>query len=398
MAQVATIHLCGTALTTGEGASKNLPDQLAAIGSTRPFVVTDGMISQLDWFKELEDSLGEHVLYDAVTANPKDVEVMGGAERYRAEGCDAVVGIGGGSSMDCAKAVSAIVRHEGFIMDYGRSKPDRRFFTNGREPLVLVPTTIGTGSEVSPHAVITNTALNKKSDLQESIFYPDCVILDPALLMTLPREVTRDTGVDALTHAVEVYTGRAAVYGFAPLHEAAALKAIELVASYLRRAIFAGNKDIEAKGKIQWAATLAGFALDLDAGCAHGMAGVLQTHFHDMSHGSSVGMLLPSVMEFNLPCVPERLADIARAFGVDTIGLTEAEAGRRAIDEVRSLLRDIDFPRLADFMRDPALIDEIAPVGAGNSCNRNNARSIDEIEAAAVYRAAYEDDYAPRRD
>ena len=393
MTSVATIHLCGTALLSGPGATSELASQVAHLGSTRPCVVTDSHVAHMPWFQNLMESLPDAVLYDKVTPNPKDVEVMAGAEQYKAAGCDAVIGVGGGSSMDCAKAISAIVRHDGFIMDYGRSKPDRKFFTKGREPLVLVPTTIGTGSEVSPHAVITNTSLNKKSDLQESIFYPDCVVLDPELLMTLPYEVTRDTGVDALTHAVEVYTGRSAVYGFAPLHEAAALKAIELVATYLRRALFAGDVDVEAKGKIQWAATLAGFALDLDAGCAHGMAGVLQTHFHDLSHGASVGVLLPSVMDFNLPCAPERFADIARAFGEDTSGLTDLEAGELAIADVRALLRDIAFPRLADYMSDPSLIDEIAPVGAGNSCNKNNVRSISVEQAAAVYQSALEDDY-----
>lgn len=393
MKKYLTCHIARTTLLSGAGAAGELPEVTGKLGALKPMIVTTRELSEQKWFQAVRESLPESVVFDQITPNPKDVEVMEGAALYKEHGCDAVIGVGGGSAMDASKSISAIVRHEGFIMDYGRSTPNRKYFTNGREPLVVLPTTIGTGSEMSPHAVITNTEKNRKSDLQETIFYPDYIIMDANMLMTLPKKIIKDTGIDALCHCIETYTSRNAVYQFAPLHETAALKGIELVANYMRRAVFAGDVDLEAKSMIQWAAFLGGFALDLDAGCCHGLAGMLQKYHHEISHGESVGMLLPAVMEYNVKAAPERFGQIAKAFGENIEGLSEIEAGERAVEAVRRLLGDIGFVKMSDFVTDASEIGEFYEEGAKNSENRNNIRSVTPEDVKGIYQSAFRDTY-----
>lgn len=393
MEQILTCHLCQTTIFSGIHCTNQLSNELHKRKIHKPMFVTDCNTSSCDWFSKLIAPIPNSVIFHQVTPNPKDYEVMQGMEQYKQEGCDMVIGIGGGSSMDCAKAISAMVRHDGFIMEYGRSNPNRRFFTNGREPLILIPTTMGTGSEVSPHAVITNTEKDRKSDLQETIFYPDAVFLNPVFLMTLPKEIVKDTGIDALCHAIEVYTSKKAMNQFAPLHEAASLKAIELVADNLRPAVFAGESDLKAMANMQWAAMLAGFALDLDAGCAHGLTGVLQKRYHSMTHGQSVGLILPSVMEYNALCYPKRFRAIAEAFQEPLDGCNDIKAAYKAVAAVRRLLKDIQFVKLSDFMKEEAEIEAFYREGAGNSCNKNNARNVTEEEVKAIYLNAFYDMY-----
>lgn len=393
MEQILTCHLCQTTIFSGINSTDQLASELQKRGIQHPVFVTDGKISSCEWFGKLIAPISSKVVYDRVTPNPKDYEVMQGVEFYKDHSCDMVIGIGGGSAMDCAKAISAMVRHEGCIMDYGRSNPNRKYFTAGREPLILIPTTMGTGSEVSPHAVITNTKKDKKSDLQELIFYPDAVFLNPVFLMTLPKDIVKDTGIDALCHAIEVYTSKKVIYQFAPLHEAAALKAIELVAEYLRPAVFAGDTDLNAKAHMQWAAMLAGFALDLDAGCAHGLTGVLQKRYHCMTHGQSVGLILPSVMEYNALSYPKRFRAIAEAFHEPLEDCNDQQAAQKAISAVRRLLKDIQFVKLSDFMSNQNEIEEFYQEGAGNSCNQNNARTVTAEDARSIYLRAFHDSY-----
>lgn len=393
MEKILTSHLGKTSIISGAGSTIQLAEVLNQLNIKKPMIVTDNHVSETTWFKEIIHPLKETCIFNEITPDPKDLEVMKGAQIYKDNDCDGIIGIGGGSSLDASKGISAIVRHEGFIMDYGRSNPNRKFFVNGREPLVLIPTTIGTGAEVSPHAVITNTEKKRKSDLQESIFYPDAVFLNPEFLMTLPKRIVKDTGIDALCHAIEVYTGKNTVYTYAPLHESIALKAIELVAANLRRAVFAGDVDMEAKTNMQWAAMLAGFALDLDAGCAHGLAGALQKKYKTMTHGESVGLLLPSIMDYNKVCNPKRFANIANAFGIDTSNLSDMEAAEQAVSAVRSLLNDIDFVKLSDYMKDETEIEDIYEDAANNSCNKNNLRTVTAEEIKQVYINALNETY-----
>ena len=389
---VLTTHISHTTVLSGQGARKQLNEVIRDLPGKRPLLVTDSGLYNVPVIREVIDAIPDVTVFHEVVPNPEDTGVMKAAALYKENRCDCVIGIGGGSSMDTAKATSAIVRHEGFIMDYGRSTPNRKYFVNGREPLVLIPTTCGTGSEISPHAVITNTAKNRKSDLQEKIFYPDYIILDPDFLSGLPAKIMKDTGVDALCHAIEVYTSKKSIECFAPLHTQAALQCIRLVAGNLRQ-LLQHPDDTAAAERMQWAATLGGFSLDLDAALGHGLAGQLQKYHHDISHGASVGMLLPSTMAYNASYCPDRMRDIAEAFGKDTSGMNDEEASSAAVNAVRELLAEIGFDKLSDYMKDPAEIDQFYEDGAGNSCNRNNIRPVKAEEVRQVYLDAYHETY-----
>lgn len=392
MNEFLTSHICSTTIISGAGSISQLPEIIKTLKIEKPMIVTDNNLYKLEIVKRIEKTLDKVIVYHQVTPNPKDVEVMKASSLYKQEHCDGVIGIGGGSSLDAAKSISAIVRHDGFIMDYGRSTPNRKYFRNGREKLVLVPTTCGTGSEISPHAVITNTKKNRKSDLQETIFYPDYVILDPELLLSLPEKIAKDTGIDALCHAIEVYTSKKSIENFAPLHTEAARNAIQLIAQNLRKVIHDPN-DVSAKSKLQWAATLAGFSLDLDATIGHGLAGQLQKYHPEISHGESVGMLLPTILEYNAKFCPERMRNIAEAFGEKVDTDTDEQVNEKVLSAVRNLLREINFPKLSDFMIDSSEINKFYQEGAANSCNRNNIRPVIEEEIKELYYKAYQETY-----
>ena len=379
----------------GVDAVSCLPEELKKLGVTRPMVVSDAGVAGLEKHHKtmqlLKNAGLEPCLFDAVTPNPKDYEVMRGTAQYRESGCDGVIGIGGGSSMDCAKGISVMARHEGDIMDYGRSTPNRKFFTHGREPLFCVPTTTGTGSEISPHAVITNTKKDKKSDVEDHLFYSDVFFFDPEFAATQPAEILRDTGIDALSHAIDSYTNRKMLTINSPFHEVLALKCCELVARSLRKAIACAGADLDCVLDLQWAAMMGGCVLDLDAGAMHGLSGVLQKYRHEMTHGVSCGILMPAVMQYNLQTCPDKFAKIACAMGADGTGVSQTTLAETAVSEVRRLLRDIDFPCFADFYFSDAELDEMAEIGASNSLIPLNPRPIDRQQARKIYQAAQQE-------
>ncbi|MBQ6321665.1 MAG: iron-containing alcohol dehydrogenase [Lachnospiraceae bacterium] len=380
-----------TRFAAGLDCTELLPEELAKKGVRHPLIVTDQIISGLDPFSKLINSMKKSgmapVIYDQVTANPKDYEVMDGAAIYKENGCDGVIGIGGGSCMDSAKGIAAMVRHEGNIMDYGRSTPNRKTFTNGREPLFAIPATTGTGSELSPHAVITNTANNnRKSDVHDPIFYNDMFFLDPAFAASQPDRTVRDTGIDALSHIIDSYTNRMMLTIDSPLHTAMALEGCRLITTNIRKVIGSDHKDMDAILALQWGAMLGGAMLDLNASAIHGLSGALQKYRHEMTHGISCGVIMAACMNYNLQTAPEKFASLAKAMGEDITGMSTDEAAAASVKAVRKLLQDICFPRFSDYHFTDAELHEMAKISAGNSMLPLNARPIESWqEVLGIY-------------
>lgn len=389
MSGILRFHICSTAVLAGEGASGKVTEELKRWEAGRVMIVTDAVLSSAEsvrrFVEQVREAGVECVLFDRITSNPKDYEVMEGKEVYRKEKCGTVIGIGGGSSLDAAKCIAAMARHEGDIMDYGRSTPGRKYFVNGRERLVLIPTTSGTGSEVSPHAVITNTKIDRKSDVMESIFYCDLIVLDSDFVMTASEKITRDTGIDALTHIIDSWTNRKMLTACSPFHDALAMEGIRLIAGNLKEACKDGANNRKARENMMWAATIGGFILDLDAGSIHGLAGVLQKHRHEMTHGESVGIMMPACMRHNQKACPERFKNIAAAMGVSVKGLTDREAGERGIEQICRLLHAVGYKRLKDFDITVKEIDEFYKEAVGNSCLRNNPVDFSPEEIRDIY-------------
>jgi choline dehydrogenase len=376
-----------TRVVHGIGAIGSLGEEAAALGMTRPLVVTDRGIAGAgildDAVEPLRTAGLDPVVFDEVRANPPIALVDRGAGAYRGERCDGLIGLGGGSSIDTAKGIGVVAVHGGSILDYeyGKRPIDRRI-----PPLVAVPTTAGTGSEVTLWAVITDADRQIKFNVGgTAAIAPWVALIDPALTVNLPPEVTAGTGMDALAHAVECYTMAYAQ----PLTDAVALQAIDYVSRYLRVA-YAEPGNLEARYHMSLGAMLAGMSYGTEsAGAAHAMSqsagGV-----HDAPHGTLTGRLLGPVVEFNHVAAPERFARIAQAMGKDTRNRKAPDAAELAVEEVFALTDDLEVASLQDLGFGEDETAHLARIAFEDPQTVGNPRELDLEAYEQIYRRAFE--------
>ena len=369
------------------GAISALGQEAAALNVKRPLVVTDQGIVKAGLLEEALKPLRaaglDPVTYDQVRANPGIRLVDAGAAYYKSERCDGLVAIGGGSSIDCAKGVGVVAVHGGSIVQYewGKDPIHSRI-----PPLVAVPTTAGTGSEVTLWAVITDPDRKIKFNVGGTPNIASWVaLIDPALSVNLPAGVTAGTGMDALTHAVECYT----MAYHQPFTDAVALHAMEYCARWLRVAYSQGH-NLEARYHMSMAAMLAGLAYGTDsAGAAHAMSqsagGV-----HDAPHGALTGRLLAPVMEYNYAGEPERFARIAQALGLDLANKTVWKAAEVSVEYVYQLTEDLDIPSLNELGFAEEEIPLLAKKAEEDSQTIGNPRDVDAKNYERIYARAFE--------
>ena len=307
----------GIKTVQGAYAVKELGSEVKRLKGNKVLLVTDQGICAAGQIAKAEESLKkagiDWIIYDKIQTDPKDIMVEEALELIRTEKCNLVVGFGGGSSMDVAKSASVMMTNEGHIMEYTRINPNRKSFQNRRIPLILVPTTSGTGSEFSPFAVITNTAINRKSNVTCEYFYPDTVILDPDLAVTMTKQMTVSSGFDALAHTMDGVTAKANIENPNPYVDLLGYESMRRVYGSLQEAV-EHPENIEARWNVMLGANMAGAILSSGTGATHGLANMLSKYYH-VPHGESVGMLLPYVMEYNIPACPERFAKMAEMLG-----------------------------------------------------------------------------------
>lgn len=320
----------------GLNTSGSVGEEVRQLGGGRVLVVTDPGLMASGLLASIEDSLKAagiaYSIYDEVKPEPPSEVIDRGAAFFSSEGCRLVLGVGGGSSLDAAKGISILAANGGRILDYmGLERVPRR-----GAPLVLMPTTAGTGSEVTRVLVVTDERENVKSVAFSRFAVADTAIVDPLLTMGMPPHVTADTGMDALVHAVETYVSlNATVFS-----EWYAEKAIELIARWLPVAC-AKASHLQARHYMALAATLAGLAFGSGGlGAVHALAYPLGTEFH-MTHGRTNAIMLPHVMRFNLVGSAQKYARIAAWMGQDVGGLAPLEAAGRSVEAVKALLRSI---------------------------------------------------------
>jgi choline dehydrogenase len=376
-----------TKVVHGLGAVGAVGEEAGALGMTRPLVVTDrgivgaGILDET--VKPLRAAGLDPVVFDEVLANPPIALVDRGAEAYRREGCDGLVGVGGGSSIDTAKGIGVVAVHGGSIVDfeYGKRPIERRI-----PPLMAVPTTAGTGSEVTLWAVITDPDRQIKFNVGGTpAVAPWVALIDPGLTVNLPPEVTAGTGMDALAHAVECYTMAYAQ----PVTDAVALQAIDYVSRYLRVA-FGEPSNLEARYHMSLGAMLAGMSYGTEsAGAAHAMSqsagGV-----HDAPHGTLTGRLLGPVVEFNHEAAPDRFATIARSMGKDTGNRKPLDAAGLAVEEVFALTDDLRIASLQDLGFTEDETAHLARIAFEDPQTVGNPRELDEDSYRRIYRRAFE--------
>jgi choline dehydrogenase len=371
-----------TRLVHGPGALARLGEMLRELGVTRPLLVTDPGVAAAGLADRALEHLEDAVVFDGVRPNPDIALVNEGAAIYTETERDGLVGLGGGSSLDTAKSIGVVARHGGSILEYewGHEPIVERI-----PPMVAIPTTAGTGSEVTLWAVVTDHERQIKFNVGGTpLIGAHVALIDPELMLGLPPAVTAATGMDALSHAIECYT----CDYHQPFSDAVALQAMELVAQWLRRAVADGS-DIEARTHMAHAATLGGMAYGTEsAGAAHAMSqsagGV-----HDCPHGALTARVLGPVCEFNAPAAPERYARIAQALGVDTSGLSPTDAALAGVEELYRLTDDVGIPTLEELGFAEDEIPMLARIAFEDPQTMGNAREVGVAEYEEIYRNAF---------
>ncbi len=374
----------------GIGAAKEIPGKIAALGGTKPLVVTDKGITGAGITKQITDLLEsagmKYVVFDETIPNPTDNNVHAGVEIYKKEKCDSLITLGGGSAHDCGKGIGLVVANGGTIHDFeGVDKS-----TNPMPPYVAVNTTAGTASEMTRFCIITDTKRKVKMAIVDWRVTPGVALDDPMLMMGMPPALTAATGMDALTHAVEAYVSTAAT----PMTDSAAEKAIELIAKHLRPAVANGN-DINAREGMCYAQYLAGMAFNnASLGHVHAMAHQLGG-FYDLPHGECNAILLPHVSSFNLIAKMDRFVKIAELMGENISGLAPRDAAELAIKAIKKLSTDIGIPaglKELGVRYGKEVKEEDISVMRGNAqkdaCGLTNPRVPKDMDVEAIYAAA----------
>lgn len=335
-----------TAIKHGIGAINHLGEEVKKLGVSKALLVTDpgiynaGVVDPV--IKNLKEEGIEVVLFNKVEPNPPVRLVAEGSSLYEKEGCNGLVAVGGGSSMDTAKAIGVEATHQGSVLDYEAAE-GKKPLDNRIPPLTTIPTTAGTGSEVTQWAVITDEEREFKFNTGGPLIAAHLTIIDPKLHVSMPPRVTAMTGVDALAHAIECYTMKFAQ----PITDAVALMAMEYAAHYIRRA-YADGEDLEARYGMAQAAMLAGLSYGSEsAGAAHAMSQTLGGII-PVAHGECVAAMMGPVMEFNWKGNPAKFARIAKAFGIDTSNMTTEEAAKASVNWMYELVEDLGIPSLED--------------------------------------------------
>ncbi|WP_129701848.1 iron-containing alcohol dehydrogenase [Anaerostipes caccae] len=392
--EIATYNLAGIQLTAGEGALSGLKEEVDRLHIKKPLIVTDEGVRAAGIIETMAGHLKKgkiaYEIYDGVKTDPLDTMVKDGLSVFRESRCDGILSIGGGSSMDVGKCISVMSVHPGDILDYARSTPEHKDFQKRGCPIISVPTTSGTGSEVSQYAVITNALTHRKTTIASPYLLSDSAILEPAFAGSMPKEVTAYTGMDALAHAVEAYTFRTALDGNIPVVDAVALEAIRLIGQNLVRAYENGN-DLKARAGMQWGSLLAGIALNIGSGETHAIGSML-AKYYGVCHGISVGIPLPYCMEYNMSYGYDRFFSIAEALGADTSGLSVKEGAMAAVKKVKELQKQIRFPKMTDYIRDMEEVKNFSQECADNSCCVSNRRMNTKEAIEQVFRMCMEEE------
>jgi choline dehydrogenase len=371
-----------TRLVHGPGAVSSLSTVLGELGISRPLLVTDPGVAAAGLVDRVLPLLDGAVVFGEVRPNPDIALVDGAAETYRESGCDGLVALGGGSSMDTAKAIGVVVGHGGSIAQYewGHDPIEHRI-----APLVAIPTTAGTGSEVTLWAVITDHERKIKFNVGGTpLIGAHVALIDPELMLGLPPAVTAATGMDALSHAIECFT----CDYHQPFNDAVALHAIELAGRWLRVAVADGSS-LEARTQMAHAAMLGGMAYGTEsAGAAHAMSqsagGV-----HDCPHGALTARVLGPVCEYNVPASPERYARIAQGLGIDTGGMDALEAALAGVEEVYRLTDDVGIPTMEELGFSTDEIPMLARIAFEDPQTQGNPREVDVAGYEEIYRNAF---------
>jgi len=368
----------------GEGVAKNIGEEVKAFGAKKVFLVYDKGVKAAGIVDNIQASLKaagiDFVEYNGVLPNPPDTIVEKAAATAKAAGVDAMVAVGGGSSIDCAKAINILLTNPSPINQYdgiGLVKIPTK-------PLIAIPTTAGTASEVTGFSIITDTTRLKKMVIGGPFVGATMALVDPLLTVGLPAAITASTGMDALTHAIEAYVSKGAMIPT----DVNALKAIELIYVNLAKATKNGQ-DVEARTNMILGSMMAGFAFNSAVlGLVHSIAHPLSVHC-GLPHGVANACGLPYVMEFNAVAVPERTKDIGLAMGLDIADKSAVEASAITVQAIKDLSVELKIPKLGSLGVKREQFDRLADDALKEISTQFNPRNVTKKDVLAILELAY---------
>ena len=372
----------------GVGTINALSEQLSAFSPHKVLLVTDKGIRQVGLANEvtqrLEAARIDYAIFDGVHGNPVEEDVFNGVNVFQQEGCDFVIGMGGGSPLDVAKLICLKATHPLPLEEYEVLNDGLERISSDLPSMLAIPTAAGTGSEVGRGAVVTIKSLDRKALVFSPHLLPKIAIVDPELTVGLPKALTAATGMDALTHNLESYLSTV----YHPICDAIAFAGIKLVAQNLPRAVENGG-DLEARGAMMMAAMMGAIAFQKELGVTHSLAHPLSTVV-DLHHGLANAILLPYTMAFNREAATDQLKDIAAAFGVNIHALSPEEGAQAAIDQVAQLCKDIGIPSyLREVNVKAEMIPHLARQAMADGCHLTNPRPCTEKDMTNLYQQAF---------
>lgn len=364
----------------GKGAIQEIPGIIKSKGLKKAFIASDPDLVKFNVTKKVTDLLDEngqaYEVYSEIKPNPTIENVQSGVEAYKKSGADYMITIGGGSSMDTGKAIGIIINNPEFadVRSLEGVAPTK----NPTVFTIAVPTTAGTAAEATINYVITDVEKKRKFVCVDTNDIPNIAIIDPDMMSTMPKGLTAATGMDALTHAIEGYTTKAAW----ELADCLNLEAIRLIAKSLRAAV---NNEPEGREGMALGQYVTGMAFsNVGLGIAHSMAHTLGA-VYDTPHGVACAMMLPIVMEYNQETTGEKFKAIAEAMGVDTTGMDQAAYRKAAIDAVRQLSVDVGIPTKLDALKEEDL-DFLAESAYADACCPGNPKDTSVEDLKELFR------------
>ncbi len=362
-----------TMISYGPGAVKQLCDNLAEVNITCPLIVTDPGLLSTPAFASVESVLKEAGIlfgvFSDIQPNPLDEDIEKALEVYKANNCDGVIGLGGGSALDSAKVIPVLAAMGGRIPDYDCSTGGNQKIQGPLPQVIAIPTTAGTGSEVGRCSVISSASKGSKYMVCHPLMLPAMAILDPELTISLPDFLTASTGMDAFTHHLESLTAPV----FHPMCDGIALKGIEMVIENLETAV-KEPENIAARGYMILAAMMGAVSFQKDLGAAHSLSHALSS-VCGLQHGQANAICLVPVMKFNLEVSTKEYAKVAACFGINTFEMDEMQAAQKAIEAVSDLNQRIGIPAsLSKVGVREDQLDAIAQKAFADPCHGTNPR------------------------
>jgi alcohol dehydrogenase len=376
--------LLPTRIVFGNDVVNQIGDEAKNFGR-RALIVTDKGVLKTGYVEKIQQLLADARIEMAVFAdidpNPRDKSVDQGAKKAKRFKADMLIGIGGGSAIDTAKAIGVIMQEGGKIQDYEGLDVVKKPIP----PLIAVPTTAGTGTEVTFWSVITDTKRKFKMSIGSPLMAAKVALVDPMLTLSLPKDITAYTGIDALVHSIEGYTATFAQ----PISDSLALTAIELINDNIRKA-YANGSNAAARYNMMLGSMLAGIAFgNSDVAAVHCM-GEAMGGLYDMPHGLSMAVCLPYCIEYNLISNPEKFVSVAQALGETTSGLSTLEAAQKSVKAVKKMLDDLNVPSARKIGLKKQDLNRLAKAAADNVAVESNPRVLDRQDFLRLFQSVYD--------